>query len=106
MTDYVNTGAGFTRDDGSFWEHAGVGEPTRRERARWGHKLVPAEQAKPEPPDPLDGVEFASSQADKLARDEGLVAEDFAGEEGSGADGAFGVADVRVLIGEDEGEDA
>lgn len=98
MARYRNTGAPFKRDDGSMWIHNEVSEPTSRELARFRQKLAPMDAEGSDPDDPLAGVEFASSKAEKLARDEGLTTDDFEGLE---TDEAVGVDDVRELLRDD-----
>jgi len=51
----------------------------------------------PDPLDPLEGIPFASSSAEELARSRALIAEDFDGVQPSGVTG-FTKADVEAVL--------
>lgn len=45
----------------------------------------------------LDGISFASEEAERLARENGLTSADFRGQEGSGSGGGFTKPDVQRI---------
>jgi|GEM_PF-5117836 len=53
--------------------------------------------------DTLAGVEFASPEAEQLARESGLSASDFEGQGASGSSGGYTKADVQRIASEKEG---
>lgn len=94
-----NTGAPFTREDGTTWETGAVHEATAREIATRAYKLESVgEQDDPPEPGPLDGIEFGSGEAEELAAEQKLTAADFDGRLGTGEGHAFLKADVEAII--------
>lgn len=68
---------------------------------RFVDSILDVGYAVPADEDGLDAIEFASKAARKLAEDEGLAVEDFAGHQPSGETG-YTKDDVTEIVGDDE----
>lgn len=96
---YRNEGARFTTTAGESVDTGDVFEagPRDPDVTRRRHKLTPVTGIELPPAVELEGIEFGSEPARKLALREGLTSADFQGVEPSGATG-YVLGDVRGLL--------